>query len=125
MEITRIAVICKIYIHAPFQKFEFELSSFCCIVHTYLCQFKSYVCVVFLIWNTWETDLQKAIYFLLNPFFVFRNDLYDNLLYYIYSCCYTKLKQKIKLNNSMLVFSCFPPNFSNMKQHIHHTKLDA
>ena len=40
----------------------------------------------------WETDLQKSIDFLLNPFFVFRNDLYVNLLYYMYTCCYTKMK---------------------------------
>ena len=31
---------------------------------------------------TWETDLQKSIDFLLNPFFVFQNDLYVNLLYF-------------------------------------------
>ena len=29
--------------------------------------------------------------FLLNPFFVFRN-LYVNLWYYLYTCCYTKMK---------------------------------
>ena len=40
----------------------------------------------------WETDLQKSIDFLLNPFFVFRNDLYVNLLHYMYTCCYTKMK---------------------------------
>ena len=28
-------------------------------------------------------DLQKSIDILLNPFFVFRNDLYVNLLYYM------------------------------------------
>ena len=31
----------------------------------------------------WKTDLQKSIDFLLNPFFVFGNDLYVNLLYYM------------------------------------------
>ena len=40
----------------------------------------------------WETDLQKSIDILLNPFFVFRNDLYVNLLHYMYTCCYTKMK---------------------------------
>ena len=40
----------------------------------------------------WETDLQKSIDFLLNPFFVFQNDLYVNLLHYMYTCCYTKMK---------------------------------
>ena len=30
----------------------------------------------------WETDLQKSIDFLLNPFFVFLNDLYVDLLCY-------------------------------------------
>ena len=39
-----------------------------------------------------EFDLQKSIDFLLNPFFVFRNDLYVNLLHYMYTCCYTKMK---------------------------------
>ena len=34
--------------------------------------------------NDWKTDVQKSIYFLLNPFFVFRNDLYVNLMHYIY-----------------------------------------
>ena len=33
--------------------------------------------------NRLKTDLQKSIDFLLNPFFVFRNDLYVNLFYYI------------------------------------------
>ena len=32
----------------------------------------SYTSIVFLILNRWETDLQKSIDFLLNPFFVFR-----------------------------------------------------
>ena len=40
----------------------------------------------------YELDLQKSIGFLLYPFFVFRNELYVNLLYYMYTCCYTKLK---------------------------------
>ena len=48
--------------------------------------------IVFLILNSWETDLQKSIDFLLNPFFVFRNDLYVNLLHFMYICCYTKMK---------------------------------
>ena len=48
--------------------------------------------IVFLILNSRETDLQKSIDFLLNPFFVFRNDLYVNLLHYMYTCCYTKMK---------------------------------
>ena len=34
--------------------------------------------IVFLILNSWDTDLQKSIDFLLNPFFVFRNDLNVN-----------------------------------------------
>ena len=57
----------------------------------------SHTFIVFLILNSWETDLQKSIDFLLNPFFVFQNDLYVNLLYYMYTCCYTKMKQKFKL----------------------------
>ena len=40
----------------------------------------------------WETDLQRSLDILLNPFFVFRNDLYVNLLYYMYTCHYTKMK---------------------------------
>ena len=40
--------------------------------------------IVFLILNIWETDLQKSIDFLLNPFFVFRNDLYVNLVTELY-----------------------------------------
>ena len=52
----------------------------------------SHTFIVFLILNSWETDLQKSIDFLLNPFFVFRNDLYVNLLHYMYTCCYTKMK---------------------------------
>ena len=35
---------------------------------------------------------KQCIDFLLNPFFVFRNDLYVNLLHYMYTCCYTKMK---------------------------------
>ena len=35
--------------------------------------------------QTWETDLQKSIEFLLNPLFIFRNDLYVNLLYYMHT----------------------------------------
>ena len=42
-----------------------------------------------------ETDLQKSIDFLLNPFFVFRNDLYVNLLHYMYTCCYTKMNKSL------------------------------
>ena len=45
----------------------------------------SHTFIVFLILNSWETDLQKSIDFLLNPFFVFRNDLYVNLLHYMYT----------------------------------------
>ena len=45
-----------------------------------------------LMYTHWETDLQKSIDFLLNPFFVFRNDMYVNLLHYMYTCCYTKMK---------------------------------
>ena len=52
----------------------------------------SHTFIVFLILISWETDLQKSIDFLLNPFFVFRNDLYVNLLHYMYTCCYTKMK---------------------------------
>ena len=52
----------------------------------------SHTSIVFLILNSWETDLQKSIDFLLNPFFVFRNDMYVKLLYYMYTCCYTKMK---------------------------------
>ena len=39
----------------------------------------SHTIIVFLILNSWETDLQKSIDFILNPFFVIRNDLYVNL----------------------------------------------
>ena len=35
---------------------------------------------------------QKSIDFLLNPFFVFPNDLYENLLHNMYTCCYSKMK---------------------------------
>ena len=59
-------------------------------IHTYVNS--SHTFIVFLILNSWETDLQKSIYFLLNPFFVFRNDLYVNLFNYMYTCCYTKMK---------------------------------
>ena len=59
-------------------------------MHTYVNS--SHTFIVFLILISWETDLQKSIDFLLNPFFVFRNDLYVNLLYYMYTCCYTKMK---------------------------------
>ena len=52
----------------------------------------SHTFIVFLILNSWETDLQKSKTFLLNPFFIFRNDLYVNLLYYMYTCCYAKIK---------------------------------
>ena len=44
-------------------------------IHCYTC---TCTFIVFLILNSWETDLQKSIDFLLNPFFVFRNDLYVN-----------------------------------------------
>ena len=47
--------------------------------------------------SIYETELQKSIAFLLNPFFVFRNDLYVNLLYDVYTSCCTKMKQKFKL----------------------------
>ena len=60
-------------------KFEFELSSFCCIC---ICQLNSYVYYISNI-EQLGTDLQKSIDFLLNPFFVFRNDLYERLLYYV------------------------------------------
>ena len=52
--------------------------------------------------NSWETYLQKSIDFLLNPFFVFRNDLYVNLLHYMYTCCYTKMKLKFKLDKEIM-----------------------
>ena len=52
----------------------------------------SHTFIVFLILNSWETDLQKSIDFLLNPILEFRNDLYVNLLQYMYTCCYTKMK---------------------------------
>ena len=45
----------------------------------------------------WKTDLQKAIDFLLKPFFVFQNDLYENFLYDMHTLCYTKMKWKFKL----------------------------
>ena len=35
----------------------------------------SHTFIVLLILNSWETDLQKPKDFLLNPFFVFRNNL--------------------------------------------------
>ena len=44
----------------------------------------------------YPTKKETSIDFLLNPFFVFRNDLYVNLLHYMYSCCYTKMKFKLK-----------------------------
>ena len=53
----------------------------------------SHTFIAFLLLNSWETDLQKSIDFRLNPFFVFRNDLYVSLLHYMYTiCCYTKMK---------------------------------
>ena len=48
----------------------------------------SHTFIVFLILNIWETVLQTSINFLLNPFFVYRNDLYVNLLYYMYMLIY-------------------------------------
>ena len=59
-------------------------------IHT--CVNSSHTFIVFLIFISWETDLQKSIDFLLNPFFIFRNDLYVYLLHYMYTCCYTKMK---------------------------------
>ena len=47
--------------------------------------------IAFLIWNNWETDLQKSM----NPFLVFRNDLFENLLYYMYTYCYAKMKKSL------------------------------
>ena len=67
-------------------------------IHVHTNGNSSHTIIVLLILNTWETDLQKSIDFLLNPFFVFRNDLYVNLLHYMYTCCYTKMKYKFKLN---------------------------
>ena len=43
-------------------------------------------------YSTRKLKNQKSIDFLLNPFFVFRNDLYVNVLHYMYTCCYTKMK---------------------------------
>ena len=43
----------------------------------------------------WETDLQKSIDFLLNPFFAFRNDLYVNLYEHMLLC-----KNKVKTTNN-------------------------
>ena len=40
--------------------------------------------IVFLILNSWETDLQKSTDFFLNPFFVFRNDLALNVHMLLY-----------------------------------------
>ena len=43
----------------------------------------------------WETDLQKSIDFLLNPLFVFRNDLYvDLFVLYVHMLLY---KNEIKV----------------------------
>ena len=40
--------------------------------------------------------LQKSIDFLLTRFFyIFRNDLYENSLFYMYTCCYTKHEIKV------------------------------
>ena len=52
--------------------------------------------VKFLILNKWETDLQKSMDFLLNPFCI-PNDLHETLLYYMYTWCYTKKEYKFKL----------------------------
>ena len=41
----------------------------------------SHTFIVFQILKSWETELQMSIDFPLNPFFVFRNGLYVNLLY--------------------------------------------
>ena len=40
-------------------------------------------------------DLCNLTYFLLSPFFVFPNDLYVNLLHYMYTCCYTKTNKSL------------------------------
>ena len=58
----------------------------------------------------WETDLQKSIDFLLNLLFVFRNELYVNLLYYIYTCCYTKMKKKFKLKFGLHSYFVYTSN---------------
>ena len=41
--------------------------------------------------HRWE----EVVGFFLNPFFEFRNDLYVKLLYYMYTCCYTKNEIKV------------------------------
>ena len=48
----------------------------------------SHTFIVFLILNSWETYVQKSKDFLLNPFSVFRNDLYVSLLYYLHMLLY-------------------------------------
>ena len=117
METTRITVICKIFIllfksqNSYFvlkSSFDIRKNSVNLVnsrlnyrvfaeffIHTNVNS--SHTFIVFLILNSWETDLQKLIDFLLNPFFVFRNELYVNLLYYMYTCCYSKIKLKFKL----------------------------
>ena len=47
----------------------------------------SHTFIVLNILNSWETDLQKLIDFLLNS-----NYLNVNFLYYMYTCCCTKMK---------------------------------
>ena len=71
----------------------------------------SHTVIVFLIMNSWETYLQKLIDFLLNPFFVFRNGLYVNLLYYMNTCCYTK--NELKLLTNSYTMACPPVRGDN------------
>ena len=47
---------------------------------------------IFLILNSWETDLQKSIDLSSESIFRNSNYLYVNFLYYMYTCCYTKNK---------------------------------
>ena len=68
-----------------------EMQTSLCI-HTFIFRFSESIISNLASCKIWETDLQKSIDFLLNPFFVFRNDLYVNLLHYNDTCCYTKMK---------------------------------
>ena len=96
MESTKITVICKIFIILRKSRNSYfvlnssltwinpgEFLSFFAVLSLHSNVNSSHTSIVFLILNSWETDLQKSIDFLLNPFFIFRNDMYMNLFYYI------------------------------------------
>ena len=62
------------------------------VLYCYTYVNSSHTFIIFLTLNSLETDLQKSADFLLYPSIAFQNDLYKNLLYYMYTCCYTKMK---------------------------------